>query len=429
MSGPCVSYLLEQPDLQLTVADQDLENARLVVGDHPRGETMVLDVDREDPRPVIRDSDIVVNLLPAGYMSTIARICAEEGVHMVGATYATEDMKTLHRQAEESDTLLLTEVGLDPGIDHMMAARTIDELRGEGATIEGYRSLCGAIPAHGANDNPFGYKFSWSPSGALGAAKRPAWYLEGGHVVEIPGDLTMKSYALTHVPGAGWFEFYPNGNALPYRELYGIEEVSNLYRGTYRYVGWCETLAAMVKLGALDEDPLDLAGLTYRQLTAHMLEVEDDGDLRAEMAKCLGVPGYSAVLERIEWLGLLDDENIPQEKGSPRDVTAQLMLDKLVYAEDERDMVVMTHEYVVRYPDGQRKKLLSTFLDYGEPGGFSSIARTTGLPVAVACKLVADGTIDLRGVQIPVSRSIYEPSLAELERLGIRSHERVELQA
>ncbi len=427
MSGPCIEYLLDQPDLQLMVADLEIENARRVVGDHPRGETMALDVGDEDPRPAIEDSDIVVNLLPAGYMPAIGRMCVEAGVHMIGATYATEEIKGQHRRAQESDTLILMEVGLDPGIDHMMAVRTADKLRREGATIEGYRSLCGAIPAHSANDNPFGYKFSWSPTGALGAARRPARYLKDGRKVEIPGELTMKHYFLSHVPGAGWFECYPNGDALPYRELYGMEEVTDIYRGTYRFVGWCETLAAMVELGALDEDPVDLSEMTYRQLTARMVGARDAEDLRARLAERLGVPGHAAVLERIAWLGLMDEDEIPLEEGSPRDVTAQLMLDRLVYAEEERDMVVMTHEYHVRYPDGQRKKLLSTFIDYGEPGGHSSIARTTGLPVAVACNLVARGEIDLRGVQIPVIRSIYEPSLKELERLGIRSHERVEV--
>lgn len=427
MSGPCVQYLLEHPDLRLTVADQQLANARRVVGEHPRGEAITLDVDQEDPRLAIAESDIVVNLLPAEYMAEIARTCVEEGVHMIGATYVTETMREYHRRAEESDVLILAEVGLDPGIDHMMAARTADELRREGMVIEGYRSLCGAIPAHSANDNPFGYKFSWSPSGALGAATRPARYLEDGREVEIPGDMTMKSHFLSHVPGAGWFECYPNGDALPYRKLYGMDEVRDLYRGTYRFPGWCETLAALVELGSLDEQERDLSGLTYRQLTGHLLGAGDEDDLRPLLAERLGVPEYAAVLCRITWLGLTDDEQIPIDRGSPRDVTAGLMLEKLAYAEDERDMVVMTHEYWVRRPDGQRERLLSTFLDYGQPGGHSSIARTTGLPAAVACKLVVTGRIDLRGVQIPTSRTIYEPCLGELERLDIRARERVRM--
>ncbi len=427
VSGPCVGYLLDQPGFQLTVADQRIEHASTVTGDHPRGRAIALDVDCQDPRPLIREHDIVVNLLPGQYLTDITRICVQEATDIIGASYGTPQMQRMHSTATESGTLMLMEVGLDPGIDHMMAVSKIAEIRSEGGVVEAYRSLCGAIPSHEANDNPFGYKFSWSPTGALGAAKRPARYLENGEAVVIPGEEAMRNYSFTHVRGAGWFEYYPNGNALPYRELYGIDGARDLYRGTYRFPGWCETLAAMIELGALDDTRMDLSGLTHRQLVARLMGVEGEDDPRGQLARHLGLPEYSAVLRRIEWLGLLDDTEVPQKEGSPRDVTADLMFERLVYGENECDMVVMTHEFVAAHPDGTRRRVTLTLVDHGEPGGDSSIARTTGLPIAIACKLALHGKIGLTGLQIPVHEQIYEPVLRELQAMGITSQETVEV--
>lgn len=427
VSRPCVGYLLDQPGFELTVADQRIEHASAVAGNHPRARAVALDVDHQDPRPLIREHDIVVNLLPGQYLTDITRLCVQEATDIIGASYATPQMQEMHSAASASGTLMLMEVGLDPGIDHMMAVNKIAEIRSEGGVVEAYRSLCGAIPSHEANDNPFGYKFSWSPIGALGAAKRPARYLCRGEEVVIPGDETMKNYALTHVPSAGWFEYYPNGNSLPYRKLYGIDEVRDLFRGTYRFPGWCETMAALVEVGALDDVQMDMSGLTYRQLAARLMGVvEGQDDLRGQLGRHLGLPEYSVVLRRIEWLGLLDDTEIPLKEGSARDATAGLMFEKLVYGDNERDMVVMTHDFVATYPDDTRKRITLTLVDHGEPGGDSSIARTTGLPIAIACKLALHGQIGLTGLQIPVHAGIYVPTLQELETMGIASAETVE---
>ncbi len=426
VSSPCVDYLLEQPDLHVRVADADIDNARRVVGGHARGEAFAVDVDEDDPREEIAESDVVVNLLPKQYLSEIAAMCVQQKTSMIGATYVTDRMRSLHQQAAEAKVVIMGEVGLDPGIDHMMAAKEIDQLRKEGASVTGYRSLCGAVPSHKANDNPFGYKFSWSPSGALGAARRQARYLRDGREVEVPADQVMKQYCFSQVPGLGWFECYPNGDALPYRQLYGIEKVQDLYRGTYRYLGWCDTLAAMVELGLLDEAPVDSECATYRQMTAGLLGVDGSCDLTAQLASHLKLPRHSAVVKRIQWLGLTEERPLPSGISCPRDATGRLMLDRLQYHEGQRDMVVLTHQYTARLPGGEGQKISSVMVDYGEPGGASAIARTTGLPVAVVCLLVARGEVQLRGVHIPVHPTVYEPCLRELERLGITSRRRVQ---
>ncbi len=428
VAGPCIDYLFEQPGLKLTVADKDLKAARAAVCSHPRGQPVEIDVDHETPRDLIRDSDIVLNLLPKEYLSEIAKVCVQEKTSMIGATYLTEEMLRMDTLAGESGVLILGEVGLDPGIDHMMAVHSIKNLQGDGAEIKSYRSMCGAIPSHSSNNNPVGYKFSWSPSGAISAAKRPARYLDNGDVVEVAGESVMRNYFFEHVPEVGWFECYPNGDALPYRDIYGIPEVSTIFRGTYRFAGWCDTMAALTSIGALDDNQkYDLSNMTYQQFTSDMLGDEGEASLQTRLERKLNIPKHSSILKKIRWLGLLKDEVISLERGSPADVTSQLMLEKLQYSEDEQDMVVMTHEYLARFPDGKLRRLLSTLVDYGQSSGHSSVARTTGLPIAITCRLMLQGRINLKGVKIPVHQQLYEPVLEELDEMGIHSREIIDL--
>ncbi len=420
VARPCVRYLLDRPDYHVTVADQRRAHAEAVANDHPRAKAIRLDADTDDLREAIREHHIVVNLLPGPYITPISGLCVAERTHMIGAIYVTDEMKPLDEPARSSDTLILAEVGLDPGIDHMMAAKQVARLQKQGAAVEGYSSICGAIPAHEANDNPFGYKFSWSPEGTLDSVWAPARYLQEGELVQIPGDRVMHDTDLAYVPGCGWFEFSPNEDALAYRELYGVEEASHLYRGTYRFPGWCETMAALLELGALDDGEIPTGNRTRRELVASLTGTDGTPE---SVAHHLGLPGYSAVIKRIEWLGLLDDAPIPPGAGSPLELTAALMLDRLAYAPGERDMIVMTHEYLARYPDGRRERIVSSLVDRGDPEGDSAIARTTGLPIAIACDLVLRDEVQLRGVHIPVHESIYGPSLKILHEMGIRAEE------
>lgn len=428
VARPCVQYLLRDPEMRVTVVDMDEGNLSRVLEGHPRGEGIVGDAGAEARELIASvNPDLVVNLLPAAYMFPVAKLCVEAKKHMVNPSYIKEDMKGLDGPAKEAGLTLLCELGLDPGIDHMSAARIVKFIRDRGGQVESFRSVCGALPSAEANTNPWGYKLSWAPSGLIGASKRDARVKLDGIVHEWPGGKTYEHVHLEETPGLGWFEIYANADSLPYLERYGIPEARSIYRGTIRYVGWCETVIAMNALHLVDEEEQDFRGMTFRGFMARSAGEADPA--KAEEAVCgkLGIGRHSAVYERFAWLGLFDDRPLPMEKGTARDVISFLFGEKLVYAENERDLVILKDEMVAFYPDsGNRLRHTSTLVDFGIPGGDSSIARTTGLPPAIGARLILDSRVKARGVMAPVLPEIYGPALDTLETEGIRLIEKAE---
>jgi saccharopine dehydrogenase (NADP+, L-glutamate forming) len=221
------------------------------------------------------------------------------------------------------------------------------------------------------------------------------------------------------------FEGYPNRDSLPYMETYGITTTKNMFRGTLRYVGWCPTLRKIVDLGLLDEEERDdIAGLTFAQFTAKLIDGSTD-TLKKDLAAYLEVEEDSLVINNLEWLGLLSDDPLPLQKGAPIDILTARMLEKMQYEEGERDMLILQHEFLAEYSD-RKEKITSTMVDFGIPHGDTSMSRTVGLPAAIGVRLILQGKINLTGVHTSVAPEIYEPVLEELERLGIHFTEKWE---
>jgi len=344
---------------------------------------------------------------------------------MVTTSYVKDAMRDLDGAARSAGVVLLNEIGVDPGIDHMSAMQVIDEVRKSGGELVGFSSYCGGLPAPEANTNPFGYKFSWSPRGVLLAGKNPARYLENGKIVEIQGEDLFAHHWPVTIEGLGVLEGYPNRDSLPYRETYGIGGVTSMFRGTLRYPGWCETLKGIAAMGFLDEtNRSDLAGLRFRDLAARMIRSAGK-DLRKEIAGFLRVPATSPSLSNLEWLGLLSSDPLPNGAASPLDVLTQRMLERMQYVPGERDMLVMQHQFTVRR--GKRtERITSTLVDYGIPHGDTSMSRLVGLPAAIAARLILVDELRLVGVQVPVSPEVYVPVLKELSEMGVRFQERRE---
>jgi len=335
-------------------------------------------------------------------------------------------MKALDKKAKAAGVLILNECGLDPGIDHMSAMRIIHDVEAKGGKVMSFRSTTGALPAHEANTNPFGYKFSWSPRGVLLASRNAAQWLENGKEVSIPGEQLFEHYTIQDVPGAGSFENYPNRNSIPYKDIYGLKDATTVYRGTFRMTGWCETMHALVALGWHHDEPMKVfAGKTYGDLTRHLIGASPKDDLPNVTALYLGLKPYSAIIKRLEWLGLFGSEPLPIEKNTPLDYLNVLTLQKMSMGEHERDMVLMHHEFITTYP-GKKEYVTSTLLDYGIPDGDTSVARTVALPAAIAVKMILQKKITLTGVHIPVIPEIYNPILDELGGLGIRFDEKTQ---
>jgi saccharopine dehydrogenase-like NADP-dependent oxidoreductase len=424
VTRPLVAYLLEQPETRLTMATRTVEKARNIIGGHPNGSALEVNVEnREDLEKVIKPADIVISLLPWTFHLDVAKLCLAHKKHLVTTSYVKPEMAALDGEAKASGLLFLNEIGVDPGIDHMAAMKVIDDVKGEGGGIESFYSYCGGLPSLSCNDNPFGYKFSWSPKGVLLAALNDGQYLRDGEVVKIESEQLFEHYWLIDVPGAGTFEAYVNRDALPYMEIYGIQSARSMYRGTLRNVGHCESWNYFKKVGLFNRDrTFDFTTTPPRGVMA-ALAGGDGRDVTADLARFLGIPPYAVAIKKLAWLGLLDDRKLPLKTATPFDMFAHVLEKKLVYKPGETDLLVQYHEFVAAYPDGVRKKITAAMVDTGIPGGDSAMSRTVGLPAAIGTRMLMEGKIRLTGVHRPVLPEIYRPVLDELSDLGIRLDE------
>lgn len=427
VAKPLVRYLLDQPDFEVEVASRTVSKAVKLIDNHPRGKASELNLKNEEGlKDKISKADLIISMVPYTFHPIVAKYCIDYKKAMVTTSYVSEVMKNLDAEAKKAGILILNEVGLDPGIDHMEAMRIIHEVEEKGGEILSFTSYCGGLPAPEANTNPFGYKFSWSPTGVLLAGKNSAQYLKDGQQIFIrPQDL-FDDYLMINIEGLGEFEGYPNRDSLPYIELYGIKSTKTMFRGTLRNKGWCSTLKKIADLGLLEEEEKDWTGLTYKDFLKKLMNNPAEEDIKKALSAHLNIEENSDIIKRYEWLGLLSDEPLPLEKGSPLNILGAIMLEKLQYAEGERDMIMLQHQFIASYPGDKKEKITSTLIDFGIPHGDTSMGRTVGLPAAISTKLILEGKIEKTGVHIPVTPEIYTPILQELKELDIAFKEKKE---
>jgi len=424
-----VRYLLDH-GLAVTVASRTVSKAEEIVDGHPAGTAVAFDISKEPARlrTIISDHDLAVSLLPWQYHAQVAEACIAEGKDMVTTSYVKDDMKALHDPAVSSGVALLNELGVDPGIDHMTAMQIINRVHSDGGTVTTFQSYCGGLPAPEANDNPFGYKFSWSPRGVILAGLNDARYRMDGVDTEVPGRALFDHIRPVPVEVEGVrieFDGYPNRDSMPYTEYYGIDPADTMFRGTLRFPHWCPTMKRIAMLGWLQTGAVEgIEGASYRELTARLAGSDGGRDLERRVADTLGVDAEGIEISNMAWLGLFSDEPLPPPRA-PVDILTHRMLEKMSYGEGERDMLVLQHTFIAKYPD-RRERITSTMVDFGIPGGDSSMNRTVGLPAAVAARLVLEGKFHRPGVVVPVMAELYEPVLEELGRLGISFTESVE---
>jgi saccharopine dehydrogenase-like NADP-dependent oxidoreductase len=428
VARPMVVYLLEH-GFKVTVASRTVSKAKALIGKDKNGKAVAWTVEQGDAlRKMVKDHDLAVSLLPYTYHVQVASACLEFNKHLVTTSYVSDAMRALDKKAKAKHLVFLNEAGLDPGIDHMSAMRIIHSVEKRGGKVTSFRSTTGALQAFEANNNPFGYKFSWAPRGVLLASKNPSKWLENGKIREYPGEQLFENYRIENVPGVGAFENYPNRNSVPYKDIYGLKHAKTVYRGTFRMPGWCETMRNIVALGLLEEKaPRGFKGKTYADLLRHLVKAKPKDDLPAATAKFLGLKPYATVIKRLEWLGLFSEKPLPKDRDNPLDWMNVLTLEKMTLGKKERDMIVMHHEFTAEFK-GKKESITSTLLDFGEIGGDTSIARTVSLPAAIAVRMILEGKITQAGVSIPVSPGIYNPILNELSKIGINFKEETKRQ-
>lgn len=425
VARPIVRYLLDQPNILLTNASRTVKKAEKLIDGHPRGLAKQLNVENNEAlKDLISKSDVVISLLPWIHHMKVAHLCIELKKHLVTTSYVKPEMKALDKEAKQKHLLFLNEIGVDPGIDHMAAMKIINSVKEKDGKIISFYSYCGGLPALENNNNPLGYKFSWSPSGVMLAATNNGRYLKNGNVIDVPGEKLFEHYWLIDVPGAGTFEAYVNRDALPYVNLYNLSSVKSMYRGTLRNIGHCESWNYFKKIGLLNQEKtFNFQEVSPKHVIASLIKSKGK-NLVKDLADFLNVPEYSVTIKKMQWLGLLNEEKLPLEKVSAFDMFAYILQDKLNYQQNEIDLLVQHHEFVAEYSNHKKEKITATMVDLGIRGGDSSMARTVSLPAAIATRLIVEGKIKLTGVHIPVVPEIYQPVLSELETMKIKLVER-----
>jgi saccharopine dehydrogenase-like NADP-dependent oxidoreductase len=425
VSRPGVTYLLGKENLSVTVASNELPAAERLVKGFKNGKALLIDVnDKSTVATLVKEHDIIVSLLPWVFHVQVAELCIKNNKPMATTSYVSEGMRKLDAEARSKGLLFLNEMGVDPGIDHMSAMKVINDVYAEGGKVVHFYSYCGGLPAPKDNDNPFGYKFSWSPKGVVLASRNSARFLENGKMVEIEGKDLFLNKRIEEVEGLDTFEVYPNRDSIPYKELYGLKDAETVMRGTYRYIGWCDTLKKIVDLGLVDDTPQpNLKGKTYKQMMADLVAADEKDDVMAKTAQKVGLAKDAEVMKRLEWLGLFSDDRVP-DFDNRLDILSQRMQDKLFFKEGEVDLLLMRHKFVIENKDRSRDLITSTMIEYGIPHGDTAMARTVSLPLAIGVNMMAENKINLTGVQTPTIKEIYEPVLQELAQLNIKMVEK-----
>ncbi len=419
---PMVEYLLERK-IPLLIASPMKHRADAIINRNPLGSAV--DWSMDDPvalEKMVSEYDVVVSLLPYKYHVDVARVCIKYKRSLVTTSYVQPEMRLLNEPAKAAGVLLLNELGLDPGIDHMSAMKIIDYIHLKHGKVEEFYSLCGALPAPENADNPLKYKFTWSPKGVILASRNSALYLKKEKETFIDSVNLFKDIFKYSFPGVGDLEIYPNRDSISYRDIYDIPEVKTMYRGTFRYKGWCETLDAMKSIGMLDDTSADYERLSYAEFIAERAGI-GTRDLRKNLAAKLGISESSTPMKSLDFLGFFDDEKLHYQETTPFEITSDRMIKKMMMHDNERDVVLLQHIILASFPNGTREVIKSSMIDYGSPSTNTAIARTVALPAAIAVKLILENKIMLNGVYIPVTPHIYIPILNELKSLGIVMNE------
>ncbi|MFT7616938.1 MAG: saccharopine dehydrogenase-like NADP-dependent oxidoreductase [Planctomycetota bacterium] len=431
-----IHHLLEDAaieDWHVTVADINVEMARSRIGDSDHGDAIPFDVhDAELRRNEIKKADIVVSMLAPEFHRIVAQDCVELSRHLVTASYRDASTRALDPSARRKNIIILSEMGMDPGLDHMSAMSIIKQVRAAGGVIRGFRSYGSGVPAPDTvNSNPLGYVITWNPRNVAIAGAYGAQYMEDGQYKVIPYHEIFHHTWDAHVEGIGRFEAYPNRDSLSYKKIFGLEDVSTMIRGTLRYPGWCETWNYIVKLG-LTNDTVEIPDLetkSYRDVVEMFLPLTTTGStVEQRVAVWLQINPTGSIIEKLRWLGLFSEEKVNSRGKTAAEVLTSLLVKMLPLPEGGRDMAILQHELEVVYPDqeGRKERVFSTLISYGEPGGFTAMSKTVGLPAAIGVKLILKGEIRTSGCHIPTLPSIYEPVLAEMKTVGLEFVERFE---
>ena len=414
--------------LEITIADKDILQAEKMASLSPHLKARALDIFNDDERKaMVKASDIVVSMLPARFHIQVAYDCLEFEKHMVTASYVSKEMEALHEKAEFKGLTFMNEIGVDPGIDHMSAMQVIDKIKNSGGKMIMFESFTGGLVAPESDDNLWNYKFTWNPrnvvlAGQGGAAK----FIQEGKYKYIPYQRLFRRTEFLVVPEFGKFEGYANRNSLQYREIYGLQDIPTLYRGTLRRVGYSKAWNVFVQLGMTDDTYVmeGTEGMSYRDFTNSFLPYSPTDSVELKLRHNLKIDQDDLIWDKLLELDLFSAEKkIHLTDATPAQVLQTILEDKWTLKQEDKDMIVMYHKFGYEL-DGSQYQIDSTMVSLGENQTFTAMAKTVGLPVGMAALRILKGDITQRGVIRPILPEIYNPILLELEDYGVKFNER-----
>ena len=425
-----IQYLLGKSDseqLKIVIADLSLELAQKKTNKHPNAQAIALDVfDNSQRKAAIEKADIVISMLPAHLHIEVARDCIVYKKSLVTASYISDAMQELDAAAKENNLVFMNEIGLDPGIDHMSAMKVIDEIRDKGGKMLLFESFCGGLVAPESDNNLWNYKFTWAPrnvvlAGQGGAAK----FIQEGSYKYIPYCNLFRRTEFLDVEGYGRFEGYSNRDSLKYRSVYGLDDVLTLYRGTIRRVGFSKAWNMFVQLGMTDDSYTmeDSENMSYRQFTNAFLPYHPTDSVEIKMRLILKIDQDDIMWDKLLELSLFNDKKIVGLKNAtPAQILEKILSDSWTLQPEDKDMIVMYHKFGFEL-NGVKQQIDSKMVCLGDDQTYTAMAKTVGLPVAIATLQILNGKIKTPGVQLPINKEVYLPILKELEEHGVVFHE------
>lgn len=430
-SSSLISYLLNkssQENLHIIVADLSLKDAQVKIKNHPNGSAITLDIHNDENRhEAVKSADIVISMLPASLHLEVAKDCITYGKHMVTASYISPAMQALNDEVTAKGLVFMNEIGLDPGIDHMSAMQVIDRIREQGGKMLLFESFTGGLIAPESDDNSWNYKFTWNPrnvvlAGQGGAAK----FIQEGQYKYIPYHKLFRRTEILNVEGFGKFEGLANRDSLNYRSIYGLDDILTLYRGTIRKVGFSRAWNVFVQLGMTDDSYVieNSENMSYRDFTNAFLAYHPTDSVEIKLRSYLKIEQDDTMWEKLLELDLFNpNKKVGLKNATPAQILEKILKDKWTLQPDDKDMIVMLHKFGYEL-NGKKEQIESSMGVIGDDQTYTAMAKTVGLPVAIATLKILKGEINTPGVQLPITKEVYAPILKELEQYGIHFKEK-----
>lgn len=416
-----IDYLRDtatEKNWRVTIVDRELTHWQSIFEGHPLVKPVQLSIEQATERKaLIERADVVISLLPASLHYLVALDCLVLSKHLFTASYIDERIREMAAEIKQKGILFLCEMGLDPGIDHMSAMQLVHRIKAEGGQITAFLSHCGGLVAPESDNNPWHYKISWNPGNVVAAGKAGAVYRKQG--VE-----TSKNYAElfrdcneVSVEGIGKLAYYPNRDSLSYLPVYGMEATHTFIRTTLRHPDFCRGWQRVIELGLTDTnkeintDGLTVAAFLQMHFQQRNISLDEPGSLMRIL---------------FDFLGLADETHINKGKLSIAQTLQHILEQKWKLESHDRDMVVMQHEIAYTLKT-QNIICKSALVVKGMNQLHTAMAKTVGLPLGIAARLLLEGMIQETGLHIPIIPGIYEPVLEKLAENGIRFRESKEV--